>query len=593
MRLLLFLLFTLVAACGSGSDVTSDAGSPDGDSPDGSCDAGCQSSDATLAALAVVPANVGELTPSFAPEVTSYSWKVPFWITEVSLVPTAAATSAKITVDGAPIVSGTSTPALALDVGANPFAIDVTAANGDVRTYTVVVVRAPEHYVKASNTGAGDRFGGAIAISGDTMVVGASGESSAATGVGGDETNNSAAASGAVYVFVRSETGWSQQAYLKASNTDAGDYFGSAVALDGDTLVVGALGEDSASATIDGNQADNSLGDAGAVYVFERTGTTWAQTAYLKSPNPSRYGYFGASLGLENDRLAVGAYYEWVGSARTGAVYVLERSGGTWSVKDQLTAAQGDSNDWFGQTIALSGDTIAVGAYGEDSSANAINGDQSDESLTASGAAYVFRLVGTDWMQEAFIKPRNPRANGFFGRALSLSGDTLAVGSYVDASGATGIGGDVTDTSADRSGAVFVYRRSGTTWSEEAYIKSSNSNAGDYFGMQLVIDGDRLAVSAPDESSSASGVGGDRTDNSLDGSGAVYLFERAGGTWSERAYIKAATPGESDRMGDSGIALEGTALAIGVISDDSTATGIGGDATDNSAVDSGAVYVLY
>ena len=124
-----------------------------------------------------------------------------------------------------------------------------------------------------------------MAVSGDTVVVGALWEDSSATGVNGNQSDNSAADAGAAYVFVRSGTTWSQQAYLKASNTGAGDYFGCSVAVSGDTVVVGAYGEDSSATGVNGNQSDNSATDAGAAYVFVRSGTTWSQQAYLKASN--------------------------------------------------------------------------------------------------------------------------------------------------------------------------------------------------------------------------------------------------------------------------------------------------------------------
>jgi hypothetical protein len=135
-------------------------------------------------------------------------------------------------------------------------------------------------YLKASNTEAGDQFGLAVAISGDTVVVGAPTEDSNATGVNGNQGDNNAASSGAAYVFVRNGTTWSQQAYLKASNTGAGDLFGRAVAISGDTIVVGANGEDSDGTGVNGNrQGNNSSSSSGAAYVFVRNGTTWSQQA--------------------------------------------------------------------------------------------------------------------------------------------------------------------------------------------------------------------------------------------------------------------------------------------------------------------------
>jgi hypothetical protein len=149
-------------------------------------------------------------------------------------------------------------------------------------------------YLKASNTGAGDYFGFSVSISGDTIVVGARWEDSNATGVNGDQNNNGATNSGAAYVFVRNGTSWTQQAYLKASNTQANDSFGEKVYISGDTIVVGALGEDSNATEVNGDQNNDGAIDSGAVYVFARHGTTWIQVAYLKVrsvESPAQFGY--------------------------------------------------------------------------------------------------------------------------------------------------------------------------------------------------------------------------------------------------------------------------------------------------------------
>ncbi|MBN1538004.1 MAG: FG-GAP repeat protein, partial [Anaerolineales bacterium] len=142
-----------------------------------------------------------------------------------------------------------------------------------------------DSYLKASNTGSEDLFGRSVAVSGDTVVVGATGEASSATGVDGDQTDNSASGSGAAYVFVRSSGVWSQQAYLKASNTGANDFFGGSVAISGDTVVVGAMHEDSSATGVDGDQTNNSADASGAAYVFVRSNGDWSQQAYLKASN--------------------------------------------------------------------------------------------------------------------------------------------------------------------------------------------------------------------------------------------------------------------------------------------------------------------
>jgi hypothetical protein len=170
--------------------------------------------------------------------------------------------------------------------------------------------------VKASNAEAFDNFGNNVAISGDTMVISAMEEDSSATGVGGNQADNSAAVSGAVYVFTRTGGVWTQQAYLKASNAETGDFFGFSLALSGDTLVVGAPAEDSNATGVGGTQIDNSAIDSGAVYVFTRTGVIWTQQAYLKASNAETGDFFGSSLALSGDTLVVGTGQE--GSNATG-----------------------------------------------------------------------------------------------------------------------------------------------------------------------------------------------------------------------------------------------------------------------------------
>src|SRR5205823_5417703 len=242
---------------------------------------------------------------------------------------------------------------------------------------------------------------GSVSISGDTVVVGALYEDSAATGINGNQSDNSATGSGAAYVFVRSGSTWTQQAYLKASNTGVNDLFGVSVAISGDTIVVGAYGEDSAATGVNGNQADNGAIDSGAAYVFVRSGSTWTQQAYLKASNTGASDFFGGSVAISGDTAVVGAFEEDSaatgvngnqadnGAVDSGAAYVFARSGSTWTQQAYLKASNTGSSDLFVNT-AISGDTAVVGALYEDSAARGVNGSQADNSAKNSGAAYVF-----------------------------------------------------------------------------------------------------------------------------------------------------------------------------------------------------------
>jgi hypothetical protein len=261
-------------------------------------------------------------------------------------------------------------------------------------------------YIKAGNTGGGDWFGYSVSLSGDgdTLAVGAINEDSATNGI--DSTaDEKATDSGAVYLFRRNGTGWSQQSYIKAGNTGSEDRFGWSVGLDGDgsTLVVGAFGEDSASSGID-SAADELAEDAGAAYVFARVGGNWSQQAYIKSDNTAKSDFLGYSVSLSED-----------------------------------------------------GDTLAVGSSQESGSKGGINASP-DDNMGLAGAAYIFSRDAGIWSQQAYVKAKNPDFGDTFGRSVSISGDgeTLAAGADWEDSSSAGIDGTPDELSPE-AGAVYLY----------------------------------------------------------------------------------------------------------------------------------------
>jgi pimeloyl-ACP methyl ester carboxylesterase len=393
-------------------------------------------------------------------------------------------------------------------------------------------------YLKASDpsstSGIGNYFGYSVAISGDTLVVGAYSEDSSATGVNGAESNDDAPNSGAAYVFVRSGTSWTQQAYLKASNADMFDNFGYSVSISGDTLVVGATGEKSLATGVNGDQSNDAPNDGtqhGAAYVFVRSGTTWAQQAYLKASNTA-----------------------------SGAPNPHGNGGG----------------DEFGCSVAISGDRLVVGAYGEDSLAVGVNGDQSNNNALESGAAYVFARNGTSWTQQAYLKASNADVviegwygGGYFGWSVAISGDTVVVGAFGESSNAVGVNGNESNTAAPESGAAYVFVHSGTAWIQEAYLKASNAEGqtpeifnGDFFGQSVAVSGDTVVVGAYHESSNATGVNGNQSDNSAEAAGAAYVFVRTGIVWTQEAYIKASNTESIAAFGYS-VAISGDTMVAG------------------------------
>jgi len=395
---------------------------------------------------------------------------------------------------------------------------------------------AQQAYLKASNTDAGDRFGTSVAVSGDTVVVGAPYERSNATGVGGNQADNSAIRAGAAYVFTRSGGIWTQQAYLKASNTGGGDNFGESVAVSGDTVVVGAYGEDSNATGIDGNGSDESASDAGAAYVFVRNGVTWTQQAYLKASNTGDGDRFGTSVAVSGDTVVVGAETEdsnatGVGGNQSddsatwaGAAYVFARNGGIWTQQAYLKASNTDGDDRFGTSVAVSGDTVVVGARFEGSNATGIDGNGADNSFSSAGAAYVFTGSGGTWVQQAYLKASNTEAVDIFGISVAVSGDTVVVGAHFEDSNATGDGGNESDNSATDSGAAYVFARNEGIWTQQSYLKASNTDLGDGFGTSVAVSGDTVVVGARFEGSNAIGVGGNQAVNSAGSAGASYVF---------------------------------------------------------------------
>lgn len=463
-------------------------------------------------------------------------------------------------------------------------------------------------YLKASNTSAYDKFGWELALSadGNTLAVAAFYEDSSAVGVDGNQLDDSALESGAVYVFACTGNSWAQQAYVKASNTGAEDAFGLGVALsgDGNTLAVGAAGEDSNATGIGGDQADNSATNSGAVYVFTRTGTTWVQQAFIKASNAETYDVFGTAIALSADgnTLAVSAVGEdsnasGVGGGEanntvsgSGAVYVFTRASGAWSQRAYVKSSSPRHGDGFGGSLALnaSGQLLAVGAQHEDGP---------NDAIPESGAVFVFALTGASWAQEAYLKASNAGVGDYFGfwLALSADGTTLAVTAPDERSNATGINGNQADDSSIETGAVYVFSRVGSSWTQQAYVKASNAEAKDGLGysVSLSADGDTMAVGAVHEDSNATGIDGPQTDNSAYGSGAVYEFARSGSTWTQRAYIKATNTTGADFFGSwVNLSADGSVLAIGGWGEDSGATGVGGDQGNDSVIDSGAVYVF-
>lgn len=456
---------------------------------------------------------------------------------------------------------------------------------------------AQQAYLKASNTDGNDNFGASVAISGDTVVVGAPMEAGSGKGIN-PANNNATAGAGAAYVFVRTGGIWTQQAYLKASNSQLGDHFGASVSISGSTVVVGAPNEDGSGLNVNPTN-NNSAGNSGAAYVFARSGTVWSQQAYLKASNTGVEDNFGSSTAISGNTIVIGAPDEG-GSGkgvnpvsnnsapRSGAAYVYVRSGSTWTKQAYLKASNTGTSDAFGIAVAISGSTIVVGADYESGSGKGVN-PVNNNTAPHAGAAYLFLRTGTTWKQQAYLKAHNTTAEDYFGGAVSISGNSVVVGAW----GESGSGKRVNppdNNNAGMSGAAYVFLRSGTTWKQQAYLKAHNTEMSDNFGSSVAISGNTVLVGAPREAGGGTGIN-PADSNTKEDSGAAYVFTRSGTTWSLKTYIKAANSGSYDAFGSSvSLGTDGTAI-IGAPKE--AGGGIGVDPEDDNVLfGAGAAYIF-
>ena len=457
-----------------------------------------------------------------------------------------------------------------------------------------------------------DGFGTSVDVSGDTVVVGAYQESSSSLGVNGIP-NESAPAAGAAFVFVRTAGVWKQRAYLKpaaAGTTQAGDSFGSAVAISGDTIVVGARGEDSASLGINSTPNEGASA-AGAAFVFVRIGEVWSQQAYLK---PASIGTsavtdrFGWSVAVSGDTVVVGAPFEDgdglvvnstpnENAVDAGAAYVFVRTLGAWIQQSYLKPASvgtTQAGDRFGSAVAVSGDTVVIGAFLEDSAGLGINSTPGEGSANA-GAVYVFARTAGDWSQQAYLKPANvgsTQLGDHFGAAVAVSGDTLVVGANSERSSSLGVN-STPDENAFSSGAAYVFVQIAGVWKQEAYLKPASvgtTQISDAFGTSVAISGDTVVVGAPLEDSASLGVKSTPDEEAVD-SGAAYVFVRTAGAWRQQAYLKptAVGFGQAGDVFGTWVAVSGDTLVVAAPNEDSDSDGINSEPNENVR-DSGAVY---
>jgi LPXTG-site transpeptidase (sortase) family protein len=359
-------------------------------------------------------------------------------------------------------------------------------------------------------------LGWSVAISGSTAVVGARNEDYPRST--GALTN-----AGAAYVFVRSGSGWIQEAKLIPRDPHPGDTFGVSVAIDGNTIVVGATGSD-----------PDEIDDAGAAYVFVREGINWAQKAKLLPIDPAPEDNFGSSVAIEGDTILVGADNKDVFiNFDAGAVYVFINRGNSWDQKAKLLPSDARPGGYFGGAVALHGNRIVVGAT-----------EANPAGLRGPGAAYVFKGRGNSWQQEARLAPEEGRRGDFFGHSVAIWGETIAVGAIFSDP-------QVNSSRVTNAGAVFLFSSRRGEWEQETVLVPDRATAFGQFGQSVAIEGNKLVVGADRESQSG-----------YEATGAAYLFIQSGKEWVQNTRFVADPLVEEDSFGKS-VAVSGDYAIVG------------------------------
>ncbi len=408
-------------------------------------------------------------------------------------------------------------------VGPNPpIPLRVTDKTGltDTAATTLTITYRPLYWQKdeeqklvASDGAADDHFGISVSISGNYAIV----------GTYDDDDNGSD--SGSAYIFAPNDINcniWDQQAKLVASDGAAYDYFGISVSISGNKAVVGAHCD------------DESGYNSGTAYIFKRDGMNWSEQAKLVALDGASNDYFGRSVSISGDYAVVSAYYDDDNGIESGSAYIFapnEADPNDWIQVAKLTASDGAANDLFGFSVSISGDYAIVGAVRDDS-----NGDKS-------GSAYVFKRDGTSWSEQAKLVASDGAADDRFGWSVSIIGDYAIIGAVYD------------DDNGDNSGSAYIFRRDGESWCEQAKLLASDGSDDDHFGRSVSISGAYAVVGTYED------------DDNGNESGSVYIFKRSGASWSEEAKFVASDGAADDRFGYS-VSISGDKIIAGAYGDD-------------------------
>jgi len=440
---------------------------------------------------------------------------------------------------------GVNEGSLALVKSNNSFYIFIDTSWQSVQLDNDWSLNVDQFKITASDAQANDQFGATVSISsdGNYVIVGGVFEDGGA----GDPLSNA----GAAYIYTRSGSSWTQQAKIVSSDLQAGDQFGRAVSIndDGTYALVGASSEDGG--------AGDPVTDAGAVYVFTRSGSTWTEQGILRASDAQLSDLFGYNLSINSDGTyaIVGAYAEDTSFTSAGSAYIFTRSGSTWTEQAILRPSDPETSGYFGFSVSMNNDGsyVVIGAY----SAN-----------TDTGAAYIFTRSGSTWTQQQILRPlETVTKNDSFGKSVAINGfgDVVVIGSD-DAED---------DDVPSGSGFVYIFTRSGSTWKQEDRLVSPAGQVGDAFGSGVAINNTGNVIA----------VGAQFVDTGASNAGAVYAFNRSpSNTWTYSRTLLASDATSSDYLG-------GVEKSVSISGDGKYIIG-GAYSDDDDGSQSGSAYIF-
>lgn len=406
---------------------------------------------------------------------------------------------------------------------------------------------------------ANDRFGNAVALNGNRILIAAVTEDEDEQGL------NTFTDAGSVYSFAQITNNWQQQQKINSADFATGDQFGASVAIHGDYAVIGAYGED------EDTNGTNSMFNAGAAFLFKKENGNWVFKQKIVAPDRAPEDNFGFGVSIQDDFVVIGSYLsdkDLTGnqvSPEAGAAYIFKRTNETWDFYQKLIASDRASTKRFGNAVIIKQDYIFIGSY-----ADGANLRPAPTYYGAEGAVYIFKKVGGNWIEQQKLVAPVRRDLDAFGVSLSFSNPYLAIGTWE--------GQSASGDSLIEPGSVYIFKTDNTTFTLQQKINATDAKPGDNFGFGVEIVGDVLAVGAYGQDFDAAGA------NTLTSAGAVYLFDRSGETWTQSQKITAPIRGANDSFGRY-LALSNNYLAIGSYRDDK-------DANEGDAkVDAGSVYL--